>query len=741
MNDRSIRPRVAGVRRALTRLVYARAALLACGVVLSAWLLVDGVQMARGREPFAAGRSAGMTVGIVMFTALMVAWLLARYRTHHINDVRAALWIEERDSDTRPASFALVTLIEALVELGSSPTNASATNASATDPSVRAIAESPLLQASASTVLARTDVPRALRRSARRQLLGPALFAAGACIALVAGALVRSRPSGFAGSVLRAVTGDTAMARSIPPLGAWQVRIDAPAYMRLAPQQFGNVQNVAAVSGSTVQLRGTGPVPEQVIERLVGDLVGDLVVDAAETPAGTRRARALLPTVNGDGWQVRTVATDRPVTIELARGGRARLLVIEGRADSIPTVLLRQPARDSVFRAPEGSLALVASVRDDIGLAHATFELIVSSGEGERFTARTVQMGARRFAGERVGTIRATIDLAALKLVAGDIVHLRAIARDAHPASNREYGSSETRSFRIARAAEYDSVAVEAAPPPAVDKSLLSQRMLLMLTERLEKQRLTLERTTLMRESINIGRDQARLRQAVGDVVFQRLSGDVSGEHTHSVGDGHDHGVEQQQGKLALTGGNAGGVLEEGDDSPVIAINQPLLEAYNAMWDAGRALEQGDPKAAIPHMRLALAAIERARSAERLYLRGKPPTVIIDLAKVRLAGKDTGTTNLRRERDALPSRQARRAARLVVAAQLVARDASAARDSLAVLRVEALGDSPAFAAAVGAALDMLDRGGDATEAFVRARRVLGGVVRTEAGAWSRGVPR
>ena len=723
MNDTRLLSRVAGVRRALTRLVYARAMLVAGSVALSAWLVVDGVRLARGSAPFTGGGSVGVVVGSALLAVLLAAWLRARRRTRDINDVRTALWIEERDTDARPASFALVTLVEALV----------ARRASAADLSARAIAESPLLQASASAVLARTDVPRALRRSAKNQLLGPALFVAGALSVLVVGALVRSGPSGIAGSVSRAVTGDSAMAAPIPPLGAWQVRIDAPAYMRRVPQQFGDVQNVGAVSGSTVQLRGTGPIPEQVTARLVGD--------AADTLAAARRERVLVPTASGDGWQVRTIATDGPVTIQLSRGGRARLLVIEGRADSIPAVSLLQPARDSVFRAPEGSLALVASVRDDIGLATARFELIVSSGEGERFTARTVAMGARRFADDRAGTIRATMDIAALELVAGDIVHLRAIARDAHPASNREYGSSETRSFRIARVAEYDSVAVEPAPPPEVDKSLLSQRMLLMLTEKLEKQRPSLERKTLMSESIKIARDQARLRQAVGDIVFQRLSGDVSGEHAHTVGDGHDHGVEQQQGKLALSGSNAGGVLEEGDDSPVIAINQPLLEAYNAMWDAGRELEQGSPTSAIPHMRLALAAIERARSAERLYLRGRPPTVIIDIAKVRLAGKDSGTTNTRRERDALPPREARRAARLVVAAQLVTGDVSAARDTLAVLRVEALGDSPAFAAAVGAVLDALGRNGDATEAFVRARRVLGGVVRTDASAWSRGVPR
>lgn len=717
---------VDGVRRALVRLVYARATVLAGTVVLSAWLVTDGVLIASGSDPFATGRRVGSplptALPTALFLVLLITWLFARRRTRDLTAVRAALWIEERDTAARSPSFALVTLIEALAGQRSAAASASS----------RVIAESSLLQDSAGAVLARTDVTRALRRSARNQLLGPTLFATGALTVLAVGAIMRSSPGGIAGTVVRTATGNSQTGLRIPPLGAWQVRVVAPAYTRLAPQQFGDVQNVSAVSGSTMQVRGAGPLPEQVIARKVGD--------AADALSARQRERALVPSVIGDGWEVRTVTTDEPITLQLTRGGRARLLVVEGRVDSIPAVSLVQPARDSVFRTPVGALALMAAVRDDIGLAHARFELIVTSGEGERFTARTVQLGARRFAGDRAGTIRATMDLAVLELVAGDIVHLRAIARDAHPASAREYGSSETRSFRIARAAEYDSVAVDPAPPPEVDKSLLSQRMLLMLTGKLEKQRARLERKTLLNESIKIGRDQARLRQAVGDVVFQRLSGDVSGEHAHTVGDGHDHGVEQQQGKLALSGSNTGGLLEEGNDSPVIAINQPLLEAYNAMWDAGRELEQGDPGAAIPHMRLALAAIERARSAERLYLRGKPPTVIIDIAKVRLAGKDTGTTNLRQKREAFPPREARRAARLVAAAQLVAVDASAARDSLAVLRVEALGDSPIFAATVGAILNALSSGGDATEAFVRARRVLGGVVRTEAGGWSRGAP-
>jgi hypothetical protein len=268
---------------------------------------------------------------------------------------------------------------------------------------------------------------------------------------------------------------------------------------------------------------------------------------------------------------------------------------------------------------------------------------------------------------------------------------------------------------------------------------MLSQRMLLMLTERLERKRPSLQRPALVSESQRLARDQAKLRQSIGNVVFQRLTGEEGGEHAHSVGDGHEHGVDVVDGKLALPGTrDADGGLVEGDDSPVIAINRPLLEAYNAMWDAGRALELAEPRAAIPHMKIALAAIERARTASRLYLRGKPPVVIVDIAKVRLAGRDTGRTNVRSERAPLPARDAIRERRLLAAISLLPTDATAARDSLAVLRLESVGDARVFADALSAALDALQAGRDLTPSLVHARRALGGVTRVPGGLWSRG---
>ena len=642
---------------------------------------------------------------IAAVAAAPVSWVVLTRRTAWPSVLQAALWVEERASDSA-SDFALVTCVELLAD-GQEVT--------------------PALLTAAEQVLARAPVPAALSARRRRRWTGPLLFVAMAGVLVMWAAMRSDAP------VLSAVEGGTVGAGSanvgatVAPLGTWSVRVIPPAYTAQAPRSFGDATSVVALTGSRVEVRGDGAAPS-VLEQRVGDSTSTMR-DAVER----------------DGmWSTHAVADTRPTSMTIARGGRSRLLVIEGHPDSIPTVMLQQPARDSVFREATGRLPMLAVLRDDIGLAQAQFELIVTSGEGERFTVRTVLVGSTSWprGAARTGRISGTFDLEALKLQPGDVVHLRAVARDAHPGAAREVGSSETRAFRIARPSELDSVAVEPAPPPEVDKSLLSQRMLLMLTEKLDKAQRRMARADVVRESLRIARDQTRLRLAVGDVVFQRLSGESSAEHAHYAGDGHEHGVDQQGGKLSMSTSATTGMLEEGNDSPVVAINQPLLEAYNAMWDAGRALEQGEPHAAIPPMKRALEAIERSRAASRLYLRGRPPQVIVDINKVRLAGKDTGQRTTRSSRVALPARAAFRDTRLLTVAQLLQREdqRSAARDSLALLRVEALDDAPAFAAAIARVLRVVEQGGDATASLVDARRALGNVVRTTVVPWSRGVP-
>ena len=237
-----------------------------------------------------------------------------------------------------------------------------------------------------------------------------------------------------------------------------------------------------------------------------------------------------------------------------------------------------------------------------------------------------------------------------------------------------------------------------------------------------------------MRESRALADEQRRIRKAVADVVFARAgSGGGAEESSDEEGGAADAGGSARERVLeaarrASERAGAQGALDfEEDESPVVAINRPLLEAYNHMWDAARALEVAEPAQAIPPMRLALDAIQRARQAERVYLRGRPPEVIVDVARVRLQGKRPEETPAERSgRAALDPAARRRAERLDAAiARLTVHD-RAAVDSLVLLRLDALPDAPALAAALGDAVEALRRGRDATAALGRARRLAVG---------------
>src|SRR5262249_13953241 len=129
--------------------------------------------------------------------------------------------------------------------------------------------------------------------------------------------------------------------------------------------------------------------------------------------------------------------------------------------------------------------------------------------------------------------------------------------------------------------------------------------------------------------------------------------------------------------------------------------------------------------------------IQRARAAERLYLRGRPPDAVVDVAHARLAGKrDDASGATRAPRAALDTTAARRARRLDAALALPPRGGAAAADSLTLLRVDAIAQDPALAAALGAVLDSLRTGGRAAAVIAGARRAAAPPpVREHAAGW------
>src|SRR6185369_5383972 len=139
------------------------------------------------------------------------------------------------------------------------------------------------------------------------------------------------------------------------------------------------------------------------------------------------------------------------------------------------------------------------------GLNGGYFEYMITSGSGEIFSARTITTPVVHFNGSRNGSLTATLSLADLKLSQGDIVSIRAIAQDVNTLSGPGLATSDTRTFRIARADEYDSVAVDAAAPLPVDTAAMSQRMLIAMTEKLVKEQKKIARPELVRRSGQIG--------------------------------------------------------------------------------------------------------------------------------------------------------------------------------------------------------------------------------------------
>lgn len=451
---------------------------------------------------------------------------------------------------------------------------------------------------------------------------------------------------------------------------------------------------VVALVGSTIAVMGSGG-RDGVSAQLHGKRVG------------VRGA--------GDTWEASFLMPARATTIALTDREYHRIVAIIPVVDQPPSVSLTAPTRDTVWRtAPAISIGFTARATDDIGLDRGHFEYTITSGAGEIFKARSATFGAQGLAGAAHNELHASLLLQPLKLGAGDVLSVRAVVADRNSVSGPGITTSDTRTFRVARADEYDSLAVEGAPPPPVERSLLTERILIISAESLLKQRASLKSDVFVQSSGRVGVDQGSLRKRVYSIVY-----------------GQDEA------------GGAGGVESDNEEvDPQIVINRDLKQAYDAMWDAERALMVGDVTTALPPMRKALQALDRARLANRLYLRGRPPRIVVNIEKVRLMGKDKGASNSAPPRSRADTIAAQQRASFDRVLGLARTDPGSFADELTLLRAEAAFNNRAFSSALGDAADAVRNGEDATAALVRARRALSGSVRVGSattpwiGAWS-----
>ena len=473
-----------------------------------------------------------------------------------------------------------------------------------------------------------------------------------------------------------------------------QVLVTSPSYAGRRTTTLDDPTSIAGLTGSGIMILGKG------------------------SGAGLSIASATPATISGSdgGWVALLIMPAKPAALTLKDRNYERTIVLDPRTDAPPKIALTSPLRDTTLRAPRLVVNLNASVSDDIGLDAGHFEYLITTGSGEIFKARTITTPVVLFGGSRSGTIEATLDLASLNLGEGDIVSMRAIAQDGNTLSGPGIATSDTRTIRIARAGEYDSLAIEAAAPQPIDSSATSQRMLILMTEQLVREQPKLTRDSLVKRSTAIGDLEEGIRRRVHEILTENPEEVVAEKPGDSVAT-----VQEMEAPEEITG----------------AKNPDLVTAYNALWEAVRSLQIAEPSPALPPMRVALKALDRARVANRLYLRGAPPKIIVNLDRIRLTGKEKGSTNTRTARPFADSTRIRLSTRFNAMLDLIEKQPARAMTELALMRVDALTTLPDFAAALGETSDAIRAGKDATLPLLRARRALDGPPATRPGlpAW------
>jgi hypothetical protein len=445
---------------------------------------------------------------------------------------------------------------------------------------------------------------------------------------------------------VRAATLPRAADTPVPPFDELRWRIEPPAYSGLPASTGRGEEALAALPGSRIRLWS------HFSHRWSS-------VAAARVGAGALPVRR-----RGGEWIVEwtQAPAERGIALEARAGGEVaarRVLPVTVLPDNPPDVTLTQPETDLVLATGTGRVTIRAAAADDYGVGDFLLTWSRTRGSGESFEYVDGQWAfasVARSGRTAAGTL--ALDLAALQLRAGDVIHVRAVARDRNGVTGPGESVSRTRVIRVARPEEMDEVNTDVGFPMELPENpLLSQRMLIIRTERLRDRARAMPAPALREESAEIGHEQARLRERVGEQVFTRATGAVQDpfadlSFTETSGAPHSHAEEPapatpqsreaeilEQASEATGRGTVDEVTHKHDADPILDVNRTLSRIYDLMWASERALAQSDPAGSLPHQHAALKLIQEMRTTERLLPRGGVKVDAIDIAAARGEGK------------------------------------------------------------------------------------------------------
>ena len=313
------------------------------------------------------------------------------------------------------------------------------------------------------------------------------------------------------------------------------------------------------------------------------------------------------------------------------------IFTIQVQKDRPPEVHITDPKQDLLFTEKDRpkTVDVRYAMTDDYGVAQAELKYIKSTGEGDsaKFESGSlpIKTGGRTATGELI------LNLDQLKLGPGDSLVYHVEARDRNNVTGPGIGYSENLVIAVA-SPEQEKIALDDLRPDELGKMLISERMIIIHTERLHAQRKKMDPKEYLEKSNIIAAEQRTLKQSFSNLV--EIEGGES-EEASEAAKGSKPSVEAAiaaaeekiNERLSV---HDHGIAEAPEGSKNTIKN--IVLAVRAMWDAEGSLYQAETDKALPAENLALQHLKLAQSGLRYFSQTKVATKPVDL-KRRYAGE------------------------------------------------------------------------------------------------------
>jgi hypothetical protein len=387
--------------------------------------------------------------------------------------------------------------------------------------------------------------------------------------------------------------------RILPQVSAVDIKISPPAYTR-KPTREQDKFTIEAEEGSTVNWKLSLNVPAKQVE---------LIFNSGE--------KMRLKNTAGDDYKGEKLINRYGFYQVSIDGKLSDLYQVQVIKDNPPVIHIKTPQQYTYIDAGEAPRVTINAVLDDdYGISNAFIYTTVAKGSGEavKFKEQKINFGAS-FSGQKPHyVLQKTIDLPSLSMQPGDELYFYVQAQDNHNQQSR----SDVYIVSLQDTAQLLSMDGLIGGVNVKPEFFRSERQIILDSEKLLRDRDSINKETFNTRSNELGGDQKLLRLRYGKFLGEEAESDINPKEdkNDAVSDPKNFG-------------NAGVVLDKYSDKHDNAedaqffdpgVKAQLKATLTEMWKAELQLRLYKPQAALPFEYKALRLLKDLQQKSRVYV-------------------------------------------------------------------------------------------------------------------------